>query len=115
MAAPGPLSWVLGKKQRSLVMAEIDKIKEEVGWLKVIFAILVAIDVSLIGWAAQNFSKTPVTLLILSAIMVMLVTVAIVVVNRRAYKKLMNWESYDERVNCDFYDHRVLHWYGHCD
>ena len=69
-------------------MAEIDKIKEEIGWLKVIFAVLVAVDVSLIGWAAQNFDKAPTALLILSAIMVMLLTSAIVVVNRKAYKKI---------------------------
>ena len=69
-------------------MAEIDKIKEEIGWLMVIFALLVAIDVSLIGWAAQNFTEVPITLLLLSAIMVILVTSATVVINRRAYKKI---------------------------
>lgn len=30
-------------------MAHIDKVKEEIGWLKVIFAILLATDISLIG------------------------------------------------------------------
>jgi len=69
-------------------MSEIDKIKEEIGWLKIIFGLLVAIDVSLIGWAAQNFSKTPTSLLWLAAIMVALVTWAIIVINRRAYKKI---------------------------
>jgi 4-hydroxybenzoate polyprenyltransferase len=76
-------------------MAEIDKIKEETGWLKVIFALLVAIDVSLIGWAAQKFTGAPIALLLLSAIMVILVTSAIVAVNRRAYKKI------DELGECD--------------
>ncbi len=69
-------------------MSEIDKIKEEIGWLKAIFALLVAVDISLIGWAVQNFTTAPIALLILSAIMVILVTGAIVVINRRAYRKI---------------------------
>lgn len=32
-----------------MYMAHIDKVKEEIGWLKVIFAILLATDISLIG------------------------------------------------------------------
>ena len=37
-------------------MSEADQIKEEVGWLKLIFAALIAIEVSLIGWLAQNYT-----------------------------------------------------------
>lgn len=36
-------------------MSEADEIKEEVGWLKLVFAALIAIEVSLIGWLAQNY------------------------------------------------------------
>ena len=36
-------------------MSKADKLKEEIGWLKVVFAILVAIDISLVGWLAQNY------------------------------------------------------------
>ena len=39
-------------------MALIDKRKEEIGWLKVLFAILIATDISLIAWLIQNFGKT---------------------------------------------------------
>ena len=38
-------------------MAYIDKVKEEIGWLKVIFAILIATDISLVAWLAQNHRK----------------------------------------------------------
>ncbi len=69
-------------------MQDIDKVKEEIGWLKVVFSLLVAIDISLIGWAVQNFSKTSILLLSLAAVMGALVTWGIVVVNRRAYKKI---------------------------
>ena len=36
-------------------MAHIDKVKEEIGWLKVIFAILIATDISLIAWLIQRY------------------------------------------------------------
>ncbi len=38
-------------------MAYIDKIKEEIGWLKVIFAISIATDISLIAWLIQSYGK----------------------------------------------------------
>ncbi len=50
--------------KRVQVMSEIDKIKEEIGWLKVVFGLLIAIDVSVIGWAVQNFNKTSITLVL---------------------------------------------------
>jgi hypothetical protein len=31
-------------------MSRLDSAKEELGWLKVVFAVLVAIDASLIAW-----------------------------------------------------------------
>ncbi len=69
-------------------MSEIDKIKEEIGWLKIVFALLVAVDVSIIGWAVQNFTQTSITLLFLGAVVVVLVTTAIIFVNRVAYRKI---------------------------
>lgn len=69
-------------------MSEIDKLKEEIGWLKVVFGLLVAIDISLIGWDAQNVAKAGIILLTLAAVMVVLVTLAIVLVNRIAYSKI---------------------------
>jgi hypothetical protein len=33
-------------------MSRGDRIKEELGWLKLVFGVLVAIDVSLVGWLA---------------------------------------------------------------
>ena len=40
-------------------MARIDKLKEEIGWLKIIFAISIATDITLIAWLIQNFKKNP--------------------------------------------------------
>ena len=37
-------------------MAKIDRLREEIGWLKIVFGLLVAIDASLLGWLAQNYT-----------------------------------------------------------
>jgi hypothetical protein len=36
-------------------MATADRVKEEIGLLKLFLAALIAIDVSLIAWLAQNY------------------------------------------------------------
>jgi 4-hydroxybenzoate polyprenyltransferase len=69
-------------------MAKIDKIKEEIGWLKVVFTLLVATDISMIGWVAQKFENLPTWLLSISIVAVVFVTGAIIVVNKHVYKKL---------------------------
>ena len=38
-------------------MAYIDKLKEEIGWLKVIFAISIATELSLIAWLVQTYGR----------------------------------------------------------
>ena len=46
-------------------MAYIDKCKEEIGWLKIVFAISTATDISLIAWVIQNYGKArPILLMI---------------------------------------------------
>jgi len=69
-------------------MGQIDQVKEEIGWLKVVFSLLVAIDVSIMGWTFTNFLKTNNILLFLALILVAFVTLAIVIVNRSAYIKI---------------------------
>ena len=74
-------------------MARIDKLKEEIGWLKVIFAILIATDISLVAWGIQNYGKTRVLLLIIGAIGVFLFTSVIIWINRVAYRKINELEE----------------------
>ena len=69
-------------------MAAIDEVKEEIGWMKVVFALLVAIDVSLMGWVAQNMDSAGHVLLAIALILVALVIWAIVVINVRAFRMI---------------------------
>jgi len=69
-------------------MSKIDEVKENIGWLKVVFGLLAAIDVSLLGWLAQNYNATSKLIVIATLIIIIIVTVGIAVVNRNAYQKI---------------------------
>ena len=74
-------------------MAQIDKIKEEIGWLKVIFAILIATDISIVAWVIQNYGKANPGLLITGAIAAILITFVIIWLNNLAYRKIDKLEE----------------------
>jgi len=65
-------------------MSKTDRIKEEIGWLKVVFGILVATDISLVAWLAQNFISASRIQILVGLAAVVLVTGAVVWVNRMA-------------------------------
>ena len=69
-------------------MPKLDKVKEELGWLKVLFAISVATNLSLMGYLAQHYKSQGITFSIANIIAIILTTIFIIVVNKRAYKKI---------------------------
>ena len=74
-------------------MSKVDKLREEIGWLKVIFAILVAIDISLVGWLAQNHDGAPIFLQIVCLVAVIMITGAVIWVSRTAHRKIDELEE----------------------
>lgn len=74
-------------------MAKIDRLKEEIGWLKVLFAVLVAIDASLMGWLAQNYATASRLLIFAATAATVAVTFAVVRVNRLAYRRIEQLEE----------------------
>ncbi len=77
----------------STEMSRSEKLKEEIGWLKVVFGILAAIDVSLLAWLAQNYRSANALLLVIGALAVAGITAAVVWVNHRAYQKIDELEE----------------------
>ena len=75
------------------IVAKIDRLKEEVGWLKVIFGVLVAIDASLLGWLAQNYASGSRVLVLVGSVVAAAVTYAVVRVNRLAYRRIEELEE----------------------
>ena len=59
----------------------------------VVFGALVAVDVSLIAWLAQNFHSADVVLIVLAVIAVIATTVGIVSVNHAAFRRIAQLEK----------------------
>ena len=74
-------------------MAKIDRLKEEIGWLKLVFGILVAIDASLVGWLAQNYATANGVLIAGGVLATAVVTLGVVRINRVAYHRMRELED----------------------
>ncbi len=74
-------------------MARIDKLKEEIGWLKIIFAISIATDITLIAWLIQNFQKESSLLLFIAGVGALLIMLVIIWINSVAYRKINELEE----------------------
>ena len=75
------LDWALGVHAATgynRPMSQAERIKELIGWLKIVFAALVAIDVSLIAWLAQNVRTADAVSVGLAVIAVACITAGIV-------------------------------------
>ena len=71
----------------------MDRIKEQIGWLKVVFGFATAIVVSLMGWGASNYEVASTAEMISATIAVALFTGVIILVNKIAYKKMEELED----------------------
>ena len=69
-------------------MSKADRLKEEIGWLKVAFGIAVAIDVSLVAWVAQNYETATPVVIVTAVIAAVVLAVMIVLINRRAFRRI---------------------------
>ncbi len=74
-------------------MSKAERLKEEIGWLKVVFAVCVALDASLIAWLAQNYTTANPVIVATGCIASILLALLVVFVNRRAYCRLEELED----------------------
>jgi hypothetical protein len=74
-------------------MSQTERLKEEIGWLKLVFGGFIAVDVSLVAWLAQNYKATDTHLLVLAVAAIIAVTVVLVAVNRSAFKRMARLED----------------------
>ncbi len=74
-------------------MSKIDRIKEELGWLKIVFAIFVTIDVSLVAWLAQSYNRTSNILVVFGFSAVVVLTFVVVWINRAAMQRFKELEE----------------------
>jgi len=74
-------------------MAKKDKIKEQIGWLKIIFGLLFATDFSIIGYLFNNFEKLGLLKLILIVMALIILTFSLYLINKTAMKKINELED----------------------
>ena len=69
-------------------MAKLDSAKEELGWLKVLFTLLAALDVSLVAWVSQGYGTAKNALLLVAMAGAGVVTALVIWINHAAYRKI---------------------------
>ena len=74
-------------------MAKLDSAKEYIGFLKVVFVLLVAIDSSLIAWLFKNPGLTTQSTLVIIGISVSSITIVLLV--KYILKKIVELEEID--------------------
>ena len=74
-------------------MAHIDKVKEEIGWLKVVFAIFIATVLSLIAWLVETYGKGQRLLLIIGGVAAFLIMLATIKINSVAKQRIDKLEE----------------------
>jgi len=76
-------------------MSKIDKIKEQIGWLKIIFGIGMAIEISLIAWLVNNYDNSNIAevKIYMNVFAIFVVSIMIIVVNKVAFKKINELED----------------------
>jgi hypothetical protein len=74
-------------------MAKADKAREELGWLKVVFAVSAAADASLLGWLAQKYSSADALLLAVAIIAAAVLTAYVAWMNTVAYRRIRELEN----------------------
>lgn len=74
-------------------MARVERLKEEIGWLRVLFGIAVVTDVSLIAWLVRNAHQASSALRLACIFTIIGVTLGVGWVSRIAYRKIDELEG----------------------
>ena len=73
-------------------MAKADKAREELGWLKVVFAVYAAVDASVLGWLGQKYSSANVVLVVAAGLVAAGLTAYVAWMNTVAYRRIRELE-----------------------
>lgn len=72
---------------------ENERIKEELGWFKVAFAVLAAVSASLVAWIVQNYATAKPVLLVMALLVAGSFVGSIIWINRIVFKRLDQLEK----------------------
>jgi membrane protein YdbS with pleckstrin-like domain len=74
-------------------MSKKEKIKEQIGWLKVVFGLLFASDISLIAYLYNSIEEISVFRIVIVMSALVVTTLAIIYVNKKAVEKIDSLED----------------------
>lgn len=74
-------------------MSKLDKEKEFIGYLKVVFGVLVAIDMSSVAWLFQHAEDLGTKKTYIAAALIVCVTCAIILLNKKILNKIDDLED----------------------
>lgn len=69
-------------------MAKVDRVKEFINYLKVLLVLLLATDIGLIGWLANNYNKAENLLVYLAVVSIFLILIVSVFINKKIIKDI---------------------------
>lgn len=64
-------------------MSEIDEIKEFIGYLKVVLALVLATTIGLISWLVQNYQSAGKLLLYADVLLIVVLVIILILINRK--------------------------------
>ena len=75
-------------------MAKLDKVKEEIGWIKAVFSIVLVTDLSLIAWLIQHFDTDGKRAISWGClVLILLLSTAWIFTNQWIYRKINSLED----------------------
>lgn len=74
-------------------MSKNEKIREQIGWLKVVFGILSATLISLCGWLATKYNTADDFVTTITVLLIVFISLLIVFINKKAYSKMDELED----------------------
>ncbi len=74
-------------------MSRSEKIKEQIGWFKVIFAVFAATLVSLLGWTATHYNKSEASIVYAAVFFILVLSFLLIKINKKAFQMMDELEE----------------------
>jgi Na+-transporting NADH:ubiquinone oxidoreductase subunit NqrD len=74
-------------------MAKIDKVKEDIGFVKILFVTVVTMDVSLFAWLFKNYTSNSIFINIITLILIVLFSIVLLRISKSIKIKINNLEE----------------------
>ena len=74
-------------------MSRSEKIKEQIGWYKVVFAVFTATLVSLLGWTATHYNSSEASIVYAAVFLILVLSFLLIKINKKAFQMIDELEE----------------------